>query len=92
MFVRIVAAARISVRRAGLSSGECERIVAALQSHQLPTALPANISREKIFEALRHDKKFKEGRVRFVVAHAIGHASVSEEVTMDDLRAAVLAL
>ena len=88
----IVAATHVSVRRAGLSLGECEKISAALRAHHLPTALPPNFAREKIFTALPRDKKFENGRVRFVVAHAIGRASVSEEVTMEDLQAAVAAL
>jgi 3-dehydroquinate synthase len=88
----IVAAARISVQRAGLSSGECVRIVATLKAHELPTVLPADISREKILESVERDKKFKDSRVRFVVAHGIGRASVSNEVTMGDLRTAVAEL
>ncbi len=88
----IVAATHVSVRRAGLSLGECEKISAALRAHHLPTALPPNFARERIFTALPRDKKFENGRVRFVVAHAIGRASVSEEVTMEDLHAAVAAL
>lgn len=85
----LVAAAQVSVRRAGLSLGEAEQITAALQAHHLPTQLPADFPRAKIFEALPRDKKFEEGRIRFVVAHAIGRASISSEVTFDDLRAAV---
>ena len=88
----MVAAAHVSVRRAGLSLGEAGRISAALQAHQLPIALSADFPREKIFAALPRDKKFENGRIRFVVAHEIGRASVSEDVTMDDLRAAVAAL
>ena len=88
----IVAAAQVSVRRAGLSLGEAARIRAALQAHQLPVALPPDFPREKIFAALPHDKKFENGRVRFVVAHEIGRASVAENVTMEDLHAAVEAL
>jgi 3-dehydroquinate synthase len=85
----IVAAAHVSVRRAGLSLGEAERISAALRVHHLPTVLPPDFPREKIFAALPRDKKFENGRIRFVVAHEIGRASVSTEVTMDDLRVAV---
>jgi 3-dehydroquinate synthase len=85
----IVAAAHISVRRAGLSLGECEQIIAALQAHHLPTSLSPDFPREKIFAALARDKKFQNGQIRFVVAHQIGDASVTEEVTIDDLRAAV---
>jgi 3-dehydroquinate synthase len=85
----IVAAAEISVRRAGLSLGEVARIHGALQAHQLPVRLPPDFPREKILAALPRDKKFDNGRVRFVVAHAIGRASVADNVTMEDLRKAV---
>jgi 3-dehydroquinate synthase len=85
----IVAAAHISIRRAGLSLGEVERITSALRARQLPIALPEGFPREKIFQGLERDKKFQDGRIRFVVAHEIGRASVSNEVTPEDLRAAV---
>ena len=88
----MVAAAEISIRRAGLSLGEAEKIKSALQAHQLPVALPPDFPRAKIFEALPRDKKFEQGRIRFVVAHQIGRASVSTEVTMEDLHTAVDAL
>jgi len=51
--------------------------------------LPADFPREKIFAALPRDKKFESGRVRFVVAHAIGRASIADNVTMEDLQEAV---
>ena len=85
----MVAATRISVRRAGLSLGEAARILATLEARQLPTTLPRDFPRAKIFPALKYDKKFVDGEIRFVVAHAIGQASVSRDVTMDDLREAV---
>jgi 3-dehydroquinate synthase len=88
----MVAAAHVSVRRAGLSLREAEKISAALQAHHLPTVLPADFPREKIFAALPRDKKFENGRIRFIVAHEIGRASVSPDVTLEDLRAAVAAL
>ena len=85
----IVAAAQISVQRAGLSLGEAQRIKAALEARQLPVTLPPEFPRKKILAALPRDKKFENGRVRFVVAHAIGRASVADNVTMEDLRKAV---
>ena len=85
----IVAAAEVSVQRAGLSLGEAERIKAALHARGLPIALPVDFPRGKILEALPRDKKFEDGQVRFVVAHAIGRASIATDVTMEDLRLAV---
>jgi 3-dehydroquinate synthase len=88
----LVAAAHVSVRRAGLSKADSDRIIDALQAKQLPVKLPLDFPREKIFAALKHDKKFENGRIRFVVAHAIGRASVSDRVTLADLEAATAAL
>ncbi len=76
----IGAAGRLVVRRVRRASAlRCE-------AHQLPVVLPPDFPREKIFAALSRDKKFDNGRVRFVVAHAIGRASVADNVTMEDLR------
>ena len=88
----IIAATQVSVRRAGLSLGEAARIRAALQAHHLPVTLPPDFPRERILAALPRDKKFENGRVRFVVAHEIGRASIAENVTMEDLHAAVAGL
>jgi 3-dehydroquinate synthase len=88
----MVAAAQVSARRAGLSLAEVGRIRAALEAHRLPVTLPSDFPRERIIAALARDKKFEGGRVRFVVAHQIGRASISSEVTMEDIRAAVAAL
>lgn len=85
----LIAATQVSVRRAGLSLGDAAKIRAALAAHHLPTELPADFPRARIFEAVKRDKKFVQGRIRFVVAHEIGRASVADDITMDDLRAAV---
>ncbi|MEO8439027.1 MAG: 3-dehydroquinate synthase [Spartobacteria bacterium] len=85
----MVAAAHVSVRRAGLAAGAVDQIRVALQSRQLPLTLPPGFPRERIFAALPRDKKFEQGRIRFVVAHEIGRASVADDVTMEDLHAAV---
>ncbi|HYJ06297.1 MAG TPA: 3-dehydroquinate synthase [Chthoniobacterales bacterium] len=85
----MVAACEISVRKAGLSETEREKIIRTLQSFELPTRLPANFPKEKIMEAVRFDKKFASGAVRFVVVPAIGCARVTTDVTMEDIGEAV---
>jgi 3-dehydroquinate synthase len=85
----IVAACEISVRKAGLSESERERILRTLRAFDLPTRLPADFPREKILEGIRFDKKFKRQEVRFVVTPAIGSARLATNVTMDDIAAAV---
>jgi 3-dehydroquinate synthase len=85
----IVAACQISTKKVGLSNNESDRIVALLAKLGLPTRLPKNFPREKIFEAIKFDKKFVRGAIRFVVTPKIGSATLSTEVTMEDIHRAV---
>jgi 3-dehydroquinate synthase len=85
----MVAACEISVRKAGLPEGDREKIIRLLQSFELPTRLPADFPKEKVLEAVRFDKKFASGAVRFVVVPAIGSARVASDVTMADIEEAI---
>jgi 3-dehydroquinate synthase len=55
----------------------------------LPTSLPKKFPREKILNALKFDKKFEGGKIRFVVTPRIGTARLATNVTMPDIREAV---
>jgi 3-dehydroquinate synthase len=88
----IVAACAISIKRAGLPSDQRDAIVDLLRRFDLPTQLPRNFPREKIFEALPYDKKFESGNIRFVVTPRIGSAHLSSDITLDDIREAVASL
>jgi len=88
----IVAACGISVKRAGLPPNECAAIIDLLGRFRLPTRLPPKFPRKKIFDALRFDKKFESGKVRFIITPRIGVAYVAKDVTMADIRDAVKAL
>ncbi len=87
--IGMVAACAISMKRAALSANQRDEIVALLKKFSLPTQLPAEVDREKIINAIAHDKKFFAGKIRFVVTPKIGEAHVSSDVTMDDIRAAI---
>jgi 3-dehydroquinate synthase len=88
----MVAAARISTKRAGLTNGEAETIEQLLGSFSLPTKLPAGINRQKIVDAVMADKKFERGQVRFVVTPKIGSAYLSSDVTLEDIEDAIAQL
>jgi 3-dehydroquinate synthase len=88
----IVAACAISIKKAGLPRDQRDAIVDLLRRFDLPTHLPANFPREKIFGALPYDKKFEGGKIRFVVTSTIGSGHLSNEVTMEDIREAIEAL
>jgi len=88
----MIAACEISMKRAGLSQSDRDAIVDLLRKFELPTKLSPNFPREKIFDALKFDKKFEHGEIRFVVTPRIGSANLSRDITMEDIRAAVAAL
>jgi 3-dehydroquinate synthase len=88
----MVAACNVSMKKAGLPEKQRDAIVDLLGKFELPTKLPANFPRQKIFDALKFDKKFEQGQIRFVVTPKIGSAKLSRAVTMDDIRTAVEAL
>jgi 3-dehydroquinate synthase len=84
----IIAACAVSIKRAGLAPGQRDAVVDLLQQFELPTSLPKNFPREKIFNALKFDKKFEGGKIRFVVTPRIGAAYLTTDVTLEDIREA----
>ncbi|PYL54163.1 MAG: 3-dehydroquinate synthase [Verrucomicrobia bacterium] len=86
----MVAACEVSMKKAGLSQNQRDAIVDLLRKFGLPTKLPTNFPRGKIFDALKFDKKFEHGQIRFVVTPKIGSANLSREVTMEDISRKIL--
>jgi 3-dehydroquinate synthase len=85
----MIAACDVSMNKAGLSQKERDTIIDLLRKFGLPTKLPTDFPRQKIFDALKFDKKFEGGQIRFVVTPKIGSARLSRDVTMEDIRKAV---
>jgi 3-dehydroquinate synthetase len=56
-----------------------------LARYRLPLLLPSDISTDNILQALRKDKKFHVGAVRFVLLRALGEAFVSSEIMEKDI-------
>lgn len=85
----IVAACAISVKRAGLPADQRTAIVDVLERFGLPTRLPPKFPRKKILDAVKFDKKFESGKIRFVVTPRIGTARITNDVTLNDIREAM---
>jgi 3-dehydroquinate synthase len=82
----IVAACTISMKRAGLRSDQRDVIVNLLGRFALPTRLPPKFPRSKILSAVKFDKKFEGGKIRFIVTPRIGAAYLAKNVTLGDIR------
>lgn len=85
----MIAAARISSRVAGLPSEAVANLARLFKRFELPTRLPDKISTDSVLGHLKHDKKFSEGKIRFVLLRAPGDAFVSHDVTGDQIAAAI---
>ncbi len=87
------AAAWLSSKISDLTSTELERLRASLAAFQLPLKLPAEMTNDNLLRRARMDKKYEQGKVRFVLLKHLGEAYVSSDVmeghliqALDELR------
>ena len=76
-------------RRAGLTEEGIKEIEAAIKLFDLPTQLPDQLLRSQIMERVFADKKFVDGKIRFVVTPRLGCALLADNVTLQDLESAL---
>ncbi|HET6441405.1 MAG TPA: 3-dehydroquinate synthase [Phycisphaerae bacterium] len=88
----MMAEARLAERRGLVGRAVVERQKALLERFGLPVSLPTGADAERCLAIMRHDKKAEAGRLRFVLPEAIGSVRVVEDVTDDEIRAALLSL
>jgi len=70
-----VAAAKLSQKILGLPAGEVEQIEKLLVHAGLPVKIKLNLAqRQKLFAAMKLDKKTSGGEIKFVLAEKIGRA------------------
>jgi len=87
--IGMIAALDLSVRLAGLSQDQADRVKEVITACGLPTTIPADLPTEQILAALGRDKKFDHGAIRFVLTKQLGSAFVSDKVTLGDVTEAV---
>jgi 3-dehydroquinate synthase len=75
----MMAAARISRRMGLLEESEVERLERLIMAAGLPVTMP-ELDREVVMQAMRHDKKVRDDKIRFVLLKSVGNAFISDEV------------
>ncbi len=78
--IGMVAAARISNRMGLLADDGLVRLENVIGRAGLPTKVP-ELKKEKIIQAMKHDKKVRKEKVRFVLLKSIGRVLVTDEVS-----------
>jgi 3-dehydroquinate synthase len=77
-----VAAAKISEKILGLPKRDVQRIENLFVRAGLPTEIKLNsLRREKLFDAMRLDKKVSGGEIKFVLARKIGAVEFGQKVS-----------
>ncbi len=84
-------AARLSVREAGLPEKDALRMERLLNAFRLPGRIPG-LPVDRLIAAMGHDKKRRNGSVRWVLTPRVGHASVPRLITGRTLEAVLLEL
>ncbi len=83
------AAAWLSTQIADLTAEDYEHVVALLKLFDLPVRLPDDFDTETLMRIARMDKKFENGKIRFVLLRKIGDAYVSKDVLEGHLKQAL---
>jgi 3-dehydroquinate synthase len=82
--IGMVAAARLSVRYAGLSTDEASRLERLIARAGLPTEMPTDWQRDEFMRALKLDKKRVDGAIEFVLLAQLGH-SLTKRLTINEM-------
>jgi len=82
--IGMVMAARTSQRLGLCSAAEVARLIDLLQGLALPVT-PPDFAPEEYLAVMRHDKKVREGALRLVLNHGIGHADLHQVEDPDQL-------
>jgi len=90
--IGMVGSARLAVRL-GRDANIYDETVSMLQSLRLPVTMSSHLSTDDIMEAMKHDKKFREGHMLFIIPDSIGSVSIVKDIpeqlvreTIDQLR------
>jgi len=78
--IGMVAAGRISNKLGILSKDELIRIKSIIEKAGLPIEVP-NLEAERIIQAMEHDKKVLQEKIRFILAKSIGDVFITDEVS-----------
>ena len=78
--IGMLAAGRISNQLGMLDQNELNRLKCVIEKAGLPTEIPG-LKVKRLIQAMEHDKKVLEGKIRFVLAKSIGTVFITDEVS-----------
>lgn len=85
----MVAAARLAVQRKLISDEQARRITGLLQKFDLPTKVNYDLPVDRLYEAMRQDKKVKSGKIKFVLPTTLGDCTFVDDLSDDEIKTAI---
>ena len=85
----MVAAARLAAGRGLLKTETIERIIALLNRLNLPTSVSEELPVDKLYEAMKQDKKVRAGKIRFVLPTSLGSCVFVDDISEADIKNAI---
>ncbi|MFA5629637.1 MAG: 3-dehydroquinate synthase [Dehalococcoidales bacterium] len=86
--IGMVIEAKIALKTGTFQSCELTELEKLITEFGLPTVVP-EIDREKVLDAMKHDKKVTNGKIRFALPRGIGDAYLTDKVPLEDIREAM---
>ena len=86
--IGMLAAARISREMGILAPGELVRLESLITKAGLPTKA-TNLDLERLVSAMQHDKKVRQGKVRFILPRSLGEVFITDDVNLSLVRQAL---
>jgi len=83
------AEADVARRRGNIGQAVLDRQQGLLARFGLPTRFRQPLHIDELLAAMRHDKKIQSGRLRVVLPTTIGDVQIADDVSEDELRAAL---
>jgi len=87
--IGLAMATRLSVVNGLLPVAEQERVGGLLKRYQLPDRLREGLPVDDLLAAMRHDKKVRADRLRFILLEAVGRAVMRSDISESDVRDAL---
>lgn len=87
--IGMVGAARLAVKLGRADEQVALSTRQILEQFELPVTIPPGLDTEAILSAMKHDKKFMEGRMTFILPVAIGEIEINEQVQVEQVRAVI---
>lgn len=90
--IGMAVAVHLAVAKARLTQDERALVISRLVQFQLPIRMPADLATDALLAAMRRDKKFEAGSIRFILTRGLGTAYVAEDVTEAEIARSIDAI